>query len=244
MAKCAICKTSWTSQGMTLCPICGARVEGADIGMQTTRIQRPTQFVGTTETKANGTAVLKAPPAPAPAIVAEARKVEPVPAPVALPTPTAAAPVPIPAPAKTEEPFIQDSVVLPAPRIAAAETRLPSPARPLSAPLVLGILSLVAVLLLPVTLAFESHRIVGILGFCATGFFVPFAPIAWMAGLGAEKRRREQGLRPESRVVVGRLLGQAGTLLLASEVTVGLILVAGLRLAGNLPATFWVTRHF
>jgi hypothetical protein len=214
--------------------------------MQTTRIQRPTQFVGTKETKANGTAVLTAPPAPAaaPVIAAEIRKAEPAPAPVAPPPPTPSAAIPAPVPAETEEPFIQDSVVLPALRPAAAETRLPSPARPLSAPLVLGVLSLVAVLLLPLTLAFESHRIVGILGFCASGFFLPFAPIAWMAGLGAEKRRREQGLRPESRVVAGRLLGQAGTLLLVSEVTVGLILIAGLRLAGNLPATFWVTRHF
>lgn len=225
MSKCAICKTTWTTQGMMLCPICGAKVEGAELGTQTTRIQRPTQvhrpipIEGAQQNKTNGTAVLTA-PAP------EIPKAEPAPPP--------------PAP----EPLIVDSVVLPSPRPASAEKKLPSPARPLNAPLVLGLLSLVAVLLLPATLVFESHRILGILGFCASGFFVPFGPIAWMAGLGAEKRRREQGLRPESRVVFGRVLGQAGTLLLMAEVTAVLILVAGLRLSGQLPGTFWVTRQF
>jgi len=246
MSKCTICKTSWTSQGMTLCPICGAKVEGAEIGMQTTRIQRPTQvhrptpIEGAKPNKTNGTAVLTAPAAPA-----EVRKAEPTPVPVAPPrvaSPQVASPPIAPAPAA--EPQVQDSVVLTAPRPASAEKRLPAPARPLSAPLVLGVLSLVAVLLLPVTLAFESHRILGILGFCASGFFVPFGPIAWMAGLGAEKRRREQGLRPEARVVFGRVLGQTGTLLLMAEVTAVLILIAGLRLSGQLPGTFWVNRHF
>jgi hypothetical protein len=233
MSKCSICKTSWTSQGMTLCPICGAKVEGDEIATQTTRIRRPTQvhlappIVGDQQHKPNGTAVLTAPVAPV-----EVRKAEPDPVPAAPPRPPTA---PI---------VLQDSVVLPATRPASAEKQLPSPSRPLSAPLVLGILALVAVLLLPVTLAFESNRILGILGFCACGFFVPFGPIAWMAGMGAEKRRREQGLRPEARVVVGRLLGQAGTLLLMAEVTAALILVAGLRLSGQLPGTFWVVRNF
>jgi hypothetical protein len=256
MSKCAICKTSWTSQGMTLCPICGAKVEGEEIGTQTTRIQRPTQFhrpasiEGARQNKTNGTAVLTAPAAPA-----EVRKAEPTPAPVApsqvapprVASPEgASSPVASPqiAPAPAAEPLVQDSVVLAAPQAAGAEKRLPAPARPLNAPLVLGLLALVAVLLLPVTLLFESHRILGILGFCASGFFVPFGPIAWMAGLGAEKRRREQGLRPESRVVVGRVLGQAGTLLLMAEVTAVLIVIAGLRLSGQLPGTFWISRHF
>jgi len=254
MSKCAICKTSWTSQGMTLCPICGAKVEGAEIGMQTTRIQRPTQvhrptpIEGAKENKTNGTAVLTAPAAPA-----EVRKAEPAPVPVAPPhvapprgaSPAIASPeVAPPQIAPAPEPLVQDSVVLPMTRPAPAEKRLPSPARPLNAPVVLGVLALVSVLLLPVTLAFESHRILGILGFCASGFFVPFGPIAWIAGLGAEKRRREQGLRPEARVVLGRVLGQTGTLLLMAEVTAALILIAGLRLSGQLPGSFWVNRHF
>ena len=246
MSKCANCKATWTSPGMTLCPLCGAKVEGEPISTQTTRIQRPTPITAVKPMKTNGTAVLTA-PAPPPA---EVRRPEPAPPPVA---PKAAplvqdpvvvsAPRPASAPlpeAPKAEPLVQDSVVL----RAAVEKPLPIPARPLSAPLVLGLLALVAVLLLPVTLLFESHRILGILGFCASGFFVPFGPIAWMAGLGAEKRRREQGLRPEARVVVGRILGQAGTLLLMAEVTAVLIVIAGLRLSGQLPGTFWVTRHF
>jgi len=119
------------------------------------------------------------------------------------------------------------------------ERELPKAARPLNGPLILGILSLITGILLPITLAFESNRVLGIMGFCLSGFFVPFSPIAWIAGLAAEKRRREQGLRPESRVVLGRLLGQWGTLLLVTEVTAALLLIAGLRLAGKLPHTFW-----
>jgi hypothetical protein len=225
---------------MTLCPLCGAKVEGEPIATQTTRIQRPTSIAAVKPMKTNGTAVLTAPLPPV-----EVHKPEPAPLPVepkAAPVVQDSVVVPAPRPAAPiESPLVQDSVVLPAP---AAVKRLPVPARPLNAPLVLGLLSLVAVLLLPVTLAFESHRILGILGFCASGFFVPFGPIAWMAGLGAEKRRREQGLRPEARVLVGRALGQAGTLLLMAEVTTVLVVIAGLRLSGQLPGTFWVSRHF
>jgi hypothetical protein len=99
-------------------------------------------------------------------------------------------------------------------------------------------------ILLPATVFFESHRIFGIIGFCMSGFFMPFAPIAWMAGLSAEKRRREQVLRPEGRVVFGRHLGQWGTLLLVAELTAALILIAGLRLAGSFPMTFWQQHQF
>ncbi len=111
--------------------------------------------------------------------------------------------------------------------------------RPLNGPLILGSLAYLGVFLLPLTVAFESSRVLGILGFCVTAFFAPFAPIAWMAGLSAEKRRREQGLRPENPVALGRLLGQWATLLLVSEVTLALIAIAALRLAGRFPFSFW-----
>ena len=114
----------------------------------------------------------------------------------------------------------------------------PARVRPLNGPLILGLLALVAGGVFPATVAFESHRIAGILGFCASGFFLPFGPIAWLAGMSAEKRRREQGLRPETRVVFGRVLGQLGTLLVVLEVTAALLLIAGLRLSGKLPLTF------
>jgi hypothetical protein len=116
---------------------------------------------------------------------------------------------------------------------------LPSPSRPLHGPLILGALSYLGVLLLPLTIAFESHRVLGVLGFCMAGFFAPFAPIAWLVGLTAEKRRRDQGLRPEPPVSLGRLLGQWGTLILVSEVTLALIGIAALRLAGRFPVSFW-----
>jgi hypothetical protein len=120
-----------------------------------------------------------------------------------------------------------------------AAKQLPLPSKPLQGPLVLGALAYVAVLLLPLTLAFESHRVLGVLGFCMAGFFAPFAPIAWMVGTAAEKRRREQGLRPERQVALGRLLGQWGTMLLVSELTLGLVSVAALRLSGKFPVSFW-----
>jgi hypothetical protein len=116
---------------------------------------------------------------------------------------------------------------------------LPVSSRPLNAPAILGGMALATGLLFPITLALESHRIIGILGFSLCGFLLPFAPIAWIAGLGAEKRRREQNLRPERRVVIGRLLGQIGTVLLIVELTAALILIAGFRLSGSFPSTFW-----
>jgi hypothetical protein len=112
-------------------------------------------------------------------------------------------------------------------------------ARPLNGPLILGCLAYVAVIMLPITMAFESHRVIGILGFTLAGFFAPFAPIAWLAGLAAEKRRRDQGLRPERQVTLGRLLGQWGTLLLVAQTTVGLIAIAAMRLSSKFPPSFW-----
>jgi hypothetical protein len=112
-------------------------------------------------------------------------------------------------------------------------------ARPLNGPLILGCLAYVAVVMLPITMVFESHKVIGILGFTLAGFFAPFAPIAWLAGLAAEKRRREQGLRPERQVTLGRLLGQWGTLLLVAQTTVALIAVAAMRLSAKFPPTFW-----
>ena len=121
----------------------------------------------------------------------------------------------------------------------APDADLPSPARPMNSPIILGSLALVTVILLPLAAAFEGSRVFGVLGFCLSGFFLPFSPIAWIVGLSAEKRRREQRLRPEKRVIVGRLMGQWATLLLIAEGTVGLILVAALRLGGKFPASFW-----
>ena len=72
---------------------------------------------------------------------------------------------------------------------------------------------------------------------------MPFSPIAWIAGFGAEKRRREQALHPEHRLIAGRLLGQGGTLLLIAQGTAVLILIAVLRLSGRLPSTFWMTQY-
>ena len=97
----------------------------------------------------------------------------------------------------------------------------------------------VPVLVLPFAMAFENHRVIGILGFTLAGFFAPFAPIAWLAGLAAEKRRREQGLRPEGRVTLGRLLGQWGTLLFMAQATFALIAIAAMRLSSKFPPSFW-----
>jgi len=116
---------------------------------------------------------------------------------------------------------------------------LPSPTRPLVTPLILGSLAFVPVLLVPLTTAFEGTRVLGVLGFCMAGFFAPFAPIAWMVGLAAEQRRRDQRLRPERAVTLGRMLGQAATLILVAELSIALIAVAALRLSGSFPSSFW-----
>lgn len=134
---------------------------------------------------------------------------------------------------------LNDTGVFPAVRGGPEDHTLPAPARPLTAPLVLGILALVSVVLVPLSAVFEGDRIFGILGFCLSAFFLPFGPIAWVAGMAAEQRRREQGLRSESRVVAGRLMGQLGTILLVCEVAALLILIAALRLSGGLPSSFW-----
>jgi hypothetical protein len=120
---------------------------------------------------------------------------------------------------------------------------VPRVERPMNGPLILGVLAMVTGVLFPLSLIFQANRVFGVLGFCMSGFFVPFAPIAWIAGLVAEGRRREQGLEPEPRVVLGRLLGQWGTLLLVAEVTTALVLVAGLRLAGKIPSSFWAPSY-
>jgi hypothetical protein len=145
-----------------------------------------------------------------------------------------------PSPIETRKPDAVDAaVVIKACRTRRDEQNLPAPARPLNGPLILGAFALVTALLLPLTAALESSRVFGVIGFCMSGFFLPFAPIAWITGLSVEKRRREQRLRPERRVVIGRLLGQWGTLLLVAEGTIGLIVVAALRLSGRFPTTFW-----
>lgn len=257
MSKCPKCAASWSTAGLALCPICGTRVAA-----EPSQAKLEPELAGarttstSTSASARKSAILKltnggdAKPEPE-------LKVTTFPKPP--PPPLALVPKPKEPPPKKEEPPLEEERMdLPkvekplrvSTRLVDAsvallttgpsdEQKLPKPARPLNGPLILGVLALVTGVLLPITVAFESHRIVGVLGFCLSGFFVPFPPIAWIAGLIAEKRRREQGLQPEGRVVLGRRLGQWGTLLLVAEVTILLILVAGLRLAGDLPPTFW-----
>jgi len=275
MSMCVKCGASWTTLGMTLCPICGSKVgpETRVVEPSQEKLQpeaapvRKTSMMKSSTGKTNGTAVLEAP--------AEPRKPDPrkddTPAPEPIPPrPESEPPLrisvfPKPEPHAAPPPGDPFDSAMPVPSRKSPESKptvrmdasvvlmgasplmqkdLPVSSRPLNAPLILGIFATITGLLLPLTIAFEHNRILGILGFCMSGFFVPFAPVAWIAGLSAEKRRREQGLRPERRVVIGRMLGQWGTLLLVAEVTVALILVAGMRLAGKFPPTFWSTHQF
>ncbi len=251
MSKCIRCGTTWTTAGLALCPVCGEKV--ASPAEQRSRVE---------ETAPKPAPVAAAAAAPPTRIrhgttvripsdgASAARAMEPPPASpkasvekTASPEKTAPSEKPVPpvaAPAKAEASRLPRRLIDSSVMVLPAEmTPVPRPERPINGPIILGALALVTVLLLPMTLAFESNRVFGVLGFCMSGFFVPFAPIAWIAGLTAEGRRREQGLEAEPRVVLGRLLGQVGTLLLIGEVTVLLVLVAGLRLAGKLPPTFW-----
>jgi hypothetical protein len=274
MSLCEKCGTSWTTTGMTLCPICGCKVGDAAAIAEPSRDRLTTHFSGLKESaatengaaKSNGSAVLTAPPDLTSSMVPAA----PHPA-SANPEPNESRPLP---PLKVtvfpkaerhsaasglpstggEAPLSESTVTVPlwlektstglqAAPAGNGDNALPAPVRPLNGPLILGALGLLSAAMIPVTLAFESNRILGILGFCMSAFFVPFAPIAWIAGLSAEKRRREQGVRPELRVVMGRLLGQCATLLLIAEVTAVLVLIAVLRLSGKLPSTFWLPQY-
>lgn len=229
MVKCANCGTGWTSSGLPLCPVCGTKVPTP------AAVAKPPQPAAHAPMAApeaaaackSASAVLEVPPGirrEEPRIVE--RAVEPARPPVM----------------KKEEPVeaeprlqLLDASAVDVP----VQKERPAPARPLNGPLILGVLAFVPALVLPLAVAFEATRVLGVLGFCMSGFFAPFAPIAWMVGLAAEKRRRDQDLRPERRVSIGRRMGQAATLLLVAEMTVSLVAIAALRLAGKFPATFW-----
>ena len=215
MVKCLNCGTGWTSEGLPLCPVCGTKVES--------KVEAPAAAVAEAVRK-NGSAVVEAPPA--------IREVPPV---------LAVAPrLPDPDVIVKEKPVeneLADASAVDLPAQAMKQLRVA--ARPLHGPLILGCRAFVAVAMLPVTLAFESDRVIGILGFTLAGFFAPFAPIAWLAGLAAEKRRREQGLQPEPPVILGRILGQVGTLILVAQTTAALIIIAVMRLSAKFPPSFW-----
>jgi len=256
MSKCLKCNTSWTSPGMTLCPICGTKVGDPEPVLEPSieKIETESSAVGTASAKKNGSAVL-APRRPQTRAVHPENVVTPEPVAIAAPPKEEAEPLKVTLFPKAEkapptpegdpmgDPMSVDASValLRTPR---EEKVLPMSSRPLNAPIILGAMALVTGVLFPITLAMESHRIIGILGFSLCGFMLPFAPIAWIAGLSAEKRRREQNLRPEQRVVVGRLLGQIGTVMLIVELTAALLLIAGLRLSGAFPPTFWLIRQY
>lgn len=214
MVKCAKCGTGWTSSGLPLCPICGTKVPEPVAASKPLPDPVPLIEMPAAEPAAvrkNGSAVMEMAPEPPPVMMKE----YPVEAEPRL---------------KILDPSAADIPV---------QKDLPSPTRPLIGPLILGLLAFVPALLVPVTTAFEASRVLGVLGFCMAGFFAPFAPIAWMVGLSAEQRRRDQGLRPERTVTLGRRFGQAATMVLVAELTIGLIAVAALRLSGKFPSSFW-----
>jgi hypothetical protein len=232
MVTCAKCGTGWTSSGLPLCPVCGTKVETPAAPPE----RDPVIEIPAACPRKNGSAVLEV---PLELRMPPVQLVEPTPS---IPDVKEAAPMMHETPVesrKTDSRILQRLQISDPSAILPVVKDLPAPTRPLNGPLVLGILAYVGVILLPMAVFFESHRVLGVLGFCMAGFFAPFAPIAWMVGLNAEKRRRDQGLRAESRVSLGRLLGQWGTLLLVSEATIALVGIAALRLAGKFPVSFW-----
>lgn len=263
MSKCIPCGATWTTPGLALCPICGAKAGPAESPSERMRPElfgaRTVSSVAAAPRVHRGTTVRIPPeslpsrtPVPPPPAARAAEDKAPAKAPEEKPAPAPESKAPVVRPPEPlEERPAKPAVVeppLPVPtrlidssvRILPAEmTAVPRAERPLNGPIILGALAMVTGVLFPMSLAFEGNRVFGVLGFCMSGFFVPFAPIAWIAGLLAERRRHEQGLAPEPRVVLGRLLGQWGTLLLIAEVTVAMVLIAGLRLAGKLPSSFW-----
>lgn len=265
MSKCIPCGATWTTPGLALCPICGAKAGAAEglserlkpelSGARTSstvaaaaRIHRGTTVRIPPESLPARTPTPPPPAARAPEEKAPAKAPEEKPAPPAAPESKApAAPPPAPAEERPAKPA-RPEPTLPVParlidtsvKILPAEmSTVPRVERPLNGPIILGALAMVTGVLFPLSLIFEGNRVFGVLGFCMSGFFLPFGPIAWVAGLMAERRRLEQGLEPEPRVVLGRLMGQWGTMLLFAEVTAALVLIAALRLAGKLPGSFW-----
>jgi hypothetical protein len=105
-----------------------------------------------------------------------------------------------------------------------------------------GVLAQVSVVLLPLTLLLQSSRVFGILGFAATSFFVPFAPIAWFAGQSHELRLRSRGVEPSSRALRARKMGILATAVLVGELVVIGVLIAALRLSGKMPGSFGISR--
>ena len=252
MVKCVKCGTGWTSSGLPLCPVCGTKVEApAPAAAHPYVIQTPAVQEAV---RKNGSAVLDIPkvdpPKAEPYSFPVLKRVEPAAEPAKPPEQTAEQvrkpeapkpevkerPVQIEPPAPAAVETLDASAVYPPIRSAKV---LRTSSRPLNGPIILGCLAYVAVIMLPITMAFEGHKVIGVLGFTLAGFFAPFAPIAWLAGLSAEQRRRDQELRAERRVTLGRLLGQWGTLLLVIETTVGLISIAALRLSSKFPPSFW-----
>lgn len=250
MVKCGKCGTAWTASDLPFCPICNTQVEEPGAASKPPREDRRPDPVtmppyassdGSARQASNGSAILDL----SPDFQAEpVRALKPEPDVEGVePAPTATPPAASMNPRKEdpEESRIlripqDESAILPS--RSWAET-LRAPLRPMNGPLILGFLAFVPALLLPLTLTFEGTRVLGILGFCVAGFSAPFAPIAWIAGLSLEKRRRDQGLRPERRVSIGRWLGQAATLLLVAELAVALVGIAALRLSGKFGPTFW-----
>lgn len=257
MVTCAKCGTAWTSSGLPFCPICDTRIEEPAASSKEARRPDPVPVIhrassdGSAREASYGSAVLEASTelrAPEARALPWFEAADPAPVEVLKPEPETTL-MPSPAPLNEASPSPENQKETQVLRIPQDESailsmrawaeNLRAPARPMNGPLILGLLAFVPALLLPLTLAFEGTRVLGILGFCVSGFSAPFAPIAWIAGLSVEKRRRDQGLRAERRVSIGRWLGQAATLTLVVEMTLALVGIAALRLSGKFPPSFW-----
>jgi len=111
----------------------------------------------------------------------------------------------------------------PAPRIPSA-----------TVPLVYGWLSILAWLLLPALVYLGAHRIPQILGLLAWAALAPFAPFAWFSGQRYLDRCRELGFRPVTSARTGKILGIVSTFILLFEASLLAVLIAIIRLTGQL----------
>src|SRR5436190_7698091 len=147
MFKCNKCGTSWTSSGLPLCPICGAKVAapGAPLKEAALRDPEPHRLQVSAREASSRTAVL-APP--------DLEKRSATPSPVAAPGPSIARvesiPVPEPPPVSRPLAIAKDPEVMPFP-----------PLSSVNGPLLLGFLAQATVCLLPLTILFERHRVLG-----------------------------------------------------------------------------------
>ena len=224
--RCPTCNAVWYT-ALPKCAFCG--IEGVEVptSTHTGRLpEKPAPAVQLEVAKESAsTAVAEATPLP--------------------PTHSDPEPTPIPetkieAPPPPPPPIVERAAVPAAPSLvplSAAEKR-PDPSTLPSVPLVpsakvplaFALHGVAAIALIAVAAFVPLSRIGGILVYLASAVLIPFAPLAWLAGLRYESRCIDLGFRPDPLGRTGRILGTVLTIVLALEGSALAVLTAVARM--------------